>query len=212
MSEFLGNPLQDYLDKLASKAPTPGGGSVAALVGALAAALLSMVANFTVGKEKFREVEPEVSEILASVEALRGELSELTEEDSRAYGKISAAYKLPKKTQEEKAVRSQAIQSALKEAAQVPLKASIACHRVLELSRSLVDKGNPNLISDVGVAAVLAEAAFRSAALNVDMNAASIKDEQFVQGMAKELEPLAAEVPAISQEVWDKVVERISGS
>ena len=205
MSDAVGEPMQAYLDRLASNSPTPGGGSVAALVGALGAALGSMVANFTVGKEKFAAVEDQVRRLLAGCEAARAELSALVQADMDQYAKVSAAYGMPRGTEEEKAARRAAIQQALKDAAGVPLEAVAACHRVLALNRELVEVGNPNLISDVGVAVALALAALDCAALNVEINLAFIKDEGFNAQARAQMAPLLAEAPAIKDEVWGKV-------
>jgi len=205
MSDAMREPMQAYLDRLASNSPTPGGGSVAALVGALAAALGSMVANFTVGKEKFAAVEADVRRLLAGCEEVRAQLQALTQADMDEYAKVSAAYGMPRATDEEKAARTAAIQRALKDAAQVPLGAVVACHKVLSLNHELVDKGNPNLISDVGVSVALALAALECAALNVEINLASIKDEAHNARVRAQMEPLLAEAPAIEREVWGKV-------
>jgi len=204
-------PMQAYLDRLASNSPTPGGGSVAALVGALGAALGSMVANFTVGKEKFAAVEADVQRLLAGCEEARQELSALVQADMAEYGKVSAAYGMPRKTDEEKAARTAAIQQALKDAAEVPLKAAAACHKVLTLNRELVDKGNANLISDAGVSVALALAALECAALNVEINLAFIKDEAFNAQMRGQMGPLLAEAPALKDEVWGKVERAVKG-
>jgi formiminotetrahydrofolate cyclodeaminase len=208
---FLQQPLQSYLDRLAAKEPIPGGGSVAALTGALAAGLLSMVANFTVGKEKYQAVEAEVGRILLEAESLRAQLGRSTEEDSEAYAFVSSAYALPKATDEEKAARSAAIQDALRQAVQIPVQVALACHRVIELSCDLVDKGNPGLVSDVGVAVVLAQAALHSAVLNVEVNLGGIKDAAFSQALAEQVEPLLGEVPEMVETVLDRVNEIMRG-
>jgi len=210
MSDAMQEPMQAYLDRLASNSPTPGGGSVAALVGALGAALGSMVANFTVGKEKFAAVEADVQRLLAGCEAAREELSALVQADMAEYGKVSAAYGMPRKTDEEKAARTAAIQQALKDAAQVPLKAVAACHRVLALNRELVDKGNPNLISDAGVSVALALAALECAALNVEINLSYIEDDTHNSEKRAALNPLLGSAALIREEVWDKVKQKMA--
>ena len=208
---YINEPIKKYLDDTASGAPTPGGGSVAALVGALGAALTSMVCNFTVGKEKYKDVEEEVAEILSQAESLRGDLARLMQTDTEAYSQVSAAYGMPRKTSQEKKTRTAAIQEALKSALEVPLKASMRSYDVLKLNESLVDKGNPNLISDVGVAVALAEAALQSAAMNVEINLVSIKDEEFCKGVREKLDPIVAEGAKIKAEVWEKVMKVITG-
>ncbi len=206
---YIDEPLKKYLDEAASGASTPGGGSVAALAGALGAALTSMVCNFTVGKKKYADVEAEVSQILSEAEELRAKLQDLMVEDTQAYGQVSAAYGMPRETAEEKAARSEAIQKALKVAMQAPLEAAVCCHRVLKLNEPLVEKGNQNLISDVGVAVLLAESAMRSAILNVEINLSYIKDEKLCQETREKLRPMVAEAVELRAEVYKKVNEAI---
>jgi glutamate formiminotransferase/formiminotetrahydrofolate cyclodeaminase len=206
---YIDEPLKKYLDEAASGASTPGGGSVAALAGALGAALTSMVCNFTVGKKKYKDVEADVAQILSEVEELRGRLLELMVEDTRVYGQVSAAYGMPRGTPEEKEARSEAIQSALKAAMGAPLEAAICCHKILKLNEPLVEKGNQNLISDVGVAVLLAESAMRSAILNVEINLSYIKDEKLCQETREKLRPLIAEAVELRSKVYEKVSEII---
>jgi formiminotetrahydrofolate cyclodeaminase len=207
---YISEPMKKYLDDTTSGAPTPGGGSVAALVGALGAALTSMVCNFTVGKEKFKGVEEEVAEILSKAEKLRGDLAELMQADTEAYSQVSAAYGMPRKSSKEKEARTAAIQEALKIALQIPLKTAMRCYDILKLNEPLIEKGNPNLISDVGVAVALAEAALQSAALNVEINLVSIKDEKFCKDIREKLDPIVAEGTKIKAEVWEKVMKAIN--
>ena len=206
---YLEEPLHVYLDALASGEPTPGGGSAAALVGALGAALNSMVANFTVGREKFAAVEAEVRGLLEQSERLRAELQRLTQADTEAYGQYAAASKLPRSTDGEKVARAAAMQQALRAAAEVPRAAAAAAHRVIKIAADLVDKGNPNLITDVGVAAKFALAAMECAALNVEINLAYIKDAEFVATCRKDIAPLLEEGAHLAQEVWAKVNQRM---
>jgi formiminotetrahydrofolate cyclodeaminase len=202
---YLEEALKNYTDALASGEPTPGGGSAAALVGALGAALDSMVANFTVGREKFAAVEEEVQGLLATSEQLRAELERLTQADTEAYGRVATAQRMPRATEEEKRARSAAVQEALKAAAEVPRAAVRACCEVIEVAAALVTKGNPNLITDVGVAARFAAAAMECAALNVEINLAYIKDESYNASCRKEMAPLLHAGMRLGQEVWEKV-------
>ena len=206
---YFNQSIKKYLDEAAAKLPAPGGGSISALCGALGAAMASMVANFTVGKEKYKEVEDEINRLLSKSEGLRKRLTELMDADVQAYGKISTAYKMPKASHEEKALRSRAIQEAGKEALAVPLITAECCHKILKLNQRLVNIGNVNLISDVGVAVILAEAALQGAVLNVEINLAGIKDAEFVKEKRKILEPLLRESPAIKDEVLKKVKDTI---
>jgi formiminotetrahydrofolate cyclodeaminase len=201
--------VRKYLDGLASGESTPGGGSATALAGALGAALGSMVANFTVGKEKYADVEAEVQQALRRTEELRAELTELMEADEEAYGKVTAAYKLPRDTDEEQAARTAAIQEALKGAAEVPLTVARCCFEVLKLSVGLAEKGNAYLVTDAGVSARLADAALHSAWLNVEINLGSIKDEAFCEEKRQALGDMAAESKTVLAAAWDATLSRM---
>ncbi|MFQ6133203.1 MAG: cyclodeaminase/cyclohydrolase family protein [Armatimonadota bacterium] len=201
--------VKQYLNGLASDAPAPGGGSATALVGALGAALNCMVANFTVGKEKYADVEDEIKGILAECDGLRGELFDLMAADEKAYSQVAAAYKLPKKSDQEKAERTKVIQAALKEAADVPLRAARCCRRVLELAEPLVEKGNEYLISDAGVAAQMANAALNASWLNVEINLRSIKDEAFNAEKRQALADLAEGAEDTLARAWEKMLARM---
>ena len=143
---YIDSPMHRYLEDLASSKPAPGGGSAAALVGATGAALGSMVANFTVGREKFAAVEVQAQAGLVACEKLRGELSALIQADVEAYSKYAAATGLPKASDEEKTARSSAIQLAMKSAASVPMEVGRKCQEVLEVCQNLLEIGNPNLV------------------------------------------------------------------
>jgi formiminotetrahydrofolate cyclodeaminase len=206
---YLEEPLKGYCDALASGQPTPGGGSAAALVGALGAALNSMVANFTVGREKFAAVEAEVRALLEENERLRAELERLTQADTEAYAFVSRAYRMPRSSEEEKVSRRAAIQESLKTAAQVPEAAVRACHGVLKIAARLVDKGNPNLVTDVGVAARFAQAALACAAMNVEINLIQMTDEAYVDSCYARMSPLLEEGERLGEQVWRRVNERM---
>jgi formiminotetrahydrofolate cyclodeaminase len=208
---YLEESLKTYTEALASGAPAPGGGSAAALVGALGAALNSMVANFTVGREKFADVEEEVRLLLSRSEGLRQVLERLTQADTEAYGQVAAAQKMPRESEEEKAARTAAMQEALKVAAEVPRAATRAAHGVLEVAKELVEKGNPNLITDVGVAAKFAVAAMECAALNVEINLAYIKDESYRETCRQEMAPLLQQGGEMGAEVWGAVQAKMRG-
>jgi formiminotetrahydrofolate cyclodeaminase len=182
--------VNTFLDELASSAPAPGGGSAAALGAAIGAALLSMVANLTVGKKKYADVQDDILRILNRSEALRRRCVELLESDVAAYTKVSKAYKMPRETEEEKAARSAAIQEALKGATTVPMELAETCVEILSLCPESAEKGNVLAVSDVGVGVLMAEAALRAAALNVLINLGSIKDEAFVRREGARLDAL----------------------
>lgn len=181
-----GGALSSFLSAVGSAAPTPGGGSVAALAGALAGALVQMVTGFTVGKKKFAAVEPEMKDIAARAARLVSTLSSLVERDATAYQAVSSAYKRPQATAEERSARAAAIQHALLEAAAVPLETARACTDVADLCLAVAERGNTNAITDAGVAATLAAAACQSAAYNVRVNVASLENRADGEHLAKE--------------------------
>lgn len=199
MSDLTKLSCQEFLEKLASSAPTPGGGGGAAMAGALAVALTSMVGNLTVGKEKFAEQEAEVKEILAKAEALRLQLLNLVNADAEVFNSFMVSYRLPKVTDEEKLARNQAIQNAAKQAAEVPLEIAEACLEVMKLAECVAVIGNPSAITDAAVSAIMARAALRSAVYNVVVNLKLIKDEAYNEAMYAKLEAMQKEAEALEQ-------------
>ena len=193
-------PVTQFLDELASSAATPGGGSGAAIMGALGAALVSMVCNLTIGKKNYAEVEAEMREVLAGAEALRARLADMVAEDIAAFNGLMAAYGLPKLTDEDKAARGAAIQHALRAATEAPLACARACADVIKLSMRAAEVGNRNVISDAGVGALAAQAALRSAALNVDINVPSLQDQAFAKACRDEMDALLASAVPLSEQ------------
>lgn len=201
--------VSNFLDELASNSPTPGGGSVAALAGALGAALISMVGNLTVGKKKYEDVEEEIKRILSSSEKLRYELSQLIEEDVKVFNNFMSTYKMPKETEDEKKVRAEKIQESLIEAAKVPLKVAHKCLDILSLSKEVAEKGNINVVSDAGVAALLAEAALESAILNVKINLKMIKDEKTKEELSSSIKEILLKEKGQKGKVLEIVEKKI---
>jgi glutamate formiminotransferase/formiminotetrahydrofolate cyclodeaminase len=183
-----GETVAGFTASVASSTPAPGGGSVAAHVGALGAALAQMVAGLTVGRKKYAAVEPEMKELGLNASALVTELQGLVDRDARAYEAVTSAYKLPKDTDEQAALRTAAIDGALAYAAQVPLETARACAAVAELAARAATHGNTNAASDAGVAALLAEAACRGAVYNVRINVSSMTDKASGVALADEAE------------------------
>ena len=146
---------------------------------------------------------------MADEEDLRAELERLVQTDTEAYGGVAAAQKMPRQTDEEKAARSAAMQEALKQAAEVPRAAVRACHGVIEVAAALVDKGNPNLITDVGVAAKFALAAMECAVLNVEINLIYIKDKAYVDACLDAMKPLIEEGERVAKRVWHRVIQHM---
>ncbi len=201
--------IQSFLDELASSASTPGGGGAAALAGAMGAALVSMVCNLTIGKEKFADVEGQMQELRGKSETLRARLTEMMAEDVRAFDTVMAAYRLPKGTDADKAARTTAIQDASKKATMVPLAAARACAEVIDLCRPAAEMGNPNVISDAGVAVLCAQAGLKSAALNVLINLGAIRDEAFVARYKGELNQILTGHEIIANEVYELVKSKL---
>ncbi|MFN8532261.1 MAG: cyclodeaminase/cyclohydrolase family protein [Dehalococcoidia bacterium] len=173
-------PIRAFLDALASDSPTPGGGGAAAVSGALGAALVAMTANLTVGRKNYEAVDSEMRALISRAEDLREQLTQLIDADAAAFDAVSAAYKLPRGSDDEKKTRTAAIQAALKAASDPPFRIMEAARQVLDISLPAAQRGNANLVSDAAVAAYLAQAAIQGARLNVEINLRGIKDEQFV--------------------------------
>lgn len=204
-------PLEKYLNDAAAGTPTPGGGSVAALVGALATTMSSMSANLTRSNEKYKRYDAPLKRILAECEKTRETLLSLVEEDVAAYRKLYNAYILPKSSESEKICRTEAIQQAGVIATEIPLKTALCCLYILELTRELVDIANPNLISDVGVACFLADAAFQSAKLNVGINLAQLKNQNLAEETLRKLDHAEQKAKAFFREIQEKVRKTIKG-
>jgi glutamate formiminotransferase / formiminotetrahydrofolate cyclodeaminase len=185
-----GVSLTGFVSSVASSTPTPGGGSVAALVGALAAALAQMVAGLTVGRKKYAAVDAEMKEIALDAAEVGNRLAALVDADARAYTAVSNAYKLPKEPEAAAVRRDDAITEALLGASRVPLETARACARVAELAASVATKGNTNAVSDAGVAALLADAACRGAAYNVRINVSALADRSRGAALASEASDL----------------------
>jgi len=201
--------VSNFLNELASNSSTPGGGSVAALAGALGVALISMVGNLTVGKKKYEDVEEDIEKIISSSEKLRYELSQLIEEDVKVFNNFMATYKMPKETEDEKKVRTEKIQEALIEAAKVPLKVAYKCLDILSLSKEIAEKGNINVVSDAGVAVLMAKAALESAILNVKINLRMIKDEKVRTELSSSIKEILLKEKGQKEKVLEIVEEKI---
>jgi glutamate formiminotransferase/formiminotetrahydrofolate cyclodeaminase len=202
-----GQSVTAFTAAVASATPAPGGGSVAAHVGALGAALAQMVAGLTAGRKKYAAVDAEMRAIGLRAATLVNELQSLVQRDADAYGEVTAAYKLPKDTDEQVAARTKAIDDALVHAAQVPLETARACAAVADIAATVAHKGNTNAASDAGVAALLAEAACRGAVYNVRINVSSMTDRSPGTSLAAEGASLVAAVAA-SVSVATEAVER----
>ena len=210
MTQIKDTAIEPFLDQLASSAATPGGGSAAAIIGAMGAALVSMVCNLTIGKKKYADVEGELKDVLAKTEALRKRLTAMIQDDVKAFDAVMGAYGMPKETDADKAARDKAIQAALKLATDVPLACARAAREVIDLATIASDKGNLNVISDAGVGVLAGYAALRSAALNVFTNARMITDKTFAEAKLKELNQLLAGAEGATDKAYAVVKGKVS--
>ncbi|MBQ7349412.1 MAG: cyclodeaminase/cyclohydrolase family protein [Bacteroides sp.] len=195
--------IKGFISKVISNDPVPGGGSVSALNGALAAALSAMVANLTVGRKKYVEVNDLMQELSTRFEKLSHKLIEDVDRDSNAYNRVFAAFKLPKETEEEKQIRSEAIQQETKYAAQVPMEVARAVYEVLPQIDAIAQKGNSNAVTDACVSMMCARTAILGALLNVRINLTSIKDEAFVNALREEADTIEAHTILQEQALLD---------
>lgn len=201
--------VHTFLDELASAAATPGGGSAAAISGAMGAALLSMVCNLTIGKPAYADVEDEMRSALERSEALRHQLEGMVQADIDVFNAVMAAYGLPRDSDEAKAARTDAIQTALRAATLVPLDCASACADVIDLAQLVAEHGNTNVVSDAGVAVATAHAGLKSAALNVYINTSSIRDEAFAHTQLSALEAILERAGATHERVYADVVRAL---
>jgi glutamate formiminotransferase/formiminotetrahydrofolate cyclodeaminase len=204
-----GQSLSGFVSSVASSAPVPGGGSVAAHVGALAAALVQMVAGLTAGKKKYASVDAEMRAVALDAAGVVTQLSALVARDAAAFAEVSAAYKMPNEPDDAAARRKAAVTKALLGAAEVPLETARACARAAELAGVVAAKGNTNAASDAGVAALLAEAGCKAAVLNVRINVASLDDKSLGAGLLEEAKQLVAQTSARARFAIDAVDKTI---
>lgn len=196
-----------FLADLASSAPTPGGGSVAALSGAMAAGLVSMVCALTIGKKPYAEFDAELRGVREQSEALRAELQRLADDDIAVFSRLSAAYKLPRTTDADAATRQAAIQHVTRQAAEVPLQVARAAAALLPLCTSVTNRCSRMIVSDIGVAAALAHATVQSALMNVEINLAALEDQRYVREIRAQIEDLLI---GLSEEA-DGIVSMVRG-
>jgi formiminotetrahydrofolate cyclodeaminase len=197
--------VRDFLEKTASNAAVPGGGSVAALSAAIAASLSEMVANLTIGKGGFEPVEEEMREIATHASQYREKLVEAIDADSSAFTEVLAAYKLPKRTEAEQKERKVAIQEALKIASSVPLNVAEDALAVLELAGRVLKKGNESAVSDGAVAAMMARTAVMAALYNVKINLVSVTDEKFVDEIEGRINGIGNAAEKKEKEILSKI-------
>ncbi|MEF8756885.1 MAG: cyclodeaminase/cyclohydrolase family protein [Halobacteriales archaeon] len=197
---FADMTVREFVEELSGDSATPGGGSAAAVAGAMGAALGEMVCNLTIGKEDFEDVEADMEAAREALEDSRERLFELADEDAEAFDELMAAYRTP-----EDEGKAEAIEEASKTAAEVPVETAEECLIVIEEAVDVAAKGNPNAVTDAGTAALLAHAALESALYNVEINLGSIDDEAFREAMREETDRLVEEADAALAEVQDAV-------
>ena len=206
---MLQQPMNTFLSQLSSKEPVPGGGGASALGGAMGAALAGMVANLTIGKKKYTAVEPEIKEILAKAEALRGQLEQLVLEDARVFEPLSKAYGLPKNTPEEIAHRDEVMEKASLEATLVPLKIMETALEVLYLHQELGEKGSRLAVSDVGVGVQFCRAALLGGVMNVYINTKGMKNRTVAEELNQKADNLIQKGTALADEIYGQVLSAI---
>lgn len=196
-----------FLDNMASNAPTPGGGTGAAIVAANGAALVQMMAELTIGKKKYADKQALMEAIRDEAKDARLELLKLANEDAAAFDQVSSAFRLPKATDEEKAARSEAIQTALKGACEVPRKVMEQCIAVIGFAKNAVMSGNKNAASDGAAGAEFCRSALKVASYNVKINLASIKDSTYVSEMNTRIDEMLYMCTAVANEIDSHVQE-----
>lgn len=193
----------DFVAVTASKEPTPGGGAIAALTAATGAALAEMVANLTFGKKGYEAVQSEMEALQAKAQAIRERMLELSQADADVFNIFMNALGLPKNTDEEKAIRTAAIQQAYKDAAMVPFEIGELANQIFDLAELASCKGNQNLITDGIIAAINARAAVKAAFLNVRINLSGIKDENFVSDVSAKMQAIEKNLDAKEAAIID---------
>lgn len=209
MSEIFDLSLRKVLEISASSSPTPGGGSVSAMVACLGTSMVAMVGNLTIGKEKYKDVEPQVEKILAKTETILAKLEQYVDQDIAEFGNFMEVLKMPKDTEEQKALRAAKMQKALIGATDTPLEIARVCLETLEIAEELSTIGNKGAISDVGVGAFVAEAALNSVLLSVDINIPSIKDQAYVERVSNEKQQLVEKAKYLCAKAVKQVQERM---
>ncbi len=197
--------IKEFLKKIASESPTPGGGSVAALGAALAASLTEMVANLTIDKKGYEDIEDEMKTVVQKALILRSDLVASIDSDANAYNDVIAATKLPRNSDTEKRYREEKIQHGLKHAAIVPLAVAHCAIRVMELAGKTIEKVNKNAITDGAVAVMMAKTAVLSALYNVKINVKSINDKTFIRKISKQVKKLETEVSHREKELLSNI-------
>ena len=201
--------IQEFAMQTASNEPVPGGGSISALAGSLAAALTEMVAGLTIGKKKYADVEAEMYELKAKCDRLQAELLALVERDAEVFEPLSKAYGMPRATEEEKAEKARVMEIVLKDACTVPMEIMEKCCEALELIKEFAAKGSALAISDAGVGAVFCKAALMGASLNVYINTKSMANKEYAAQLNAKADAMLEKYPPMADEIFESVLARL---
>lgn len=205
--------VKEFVEELASSSPAPGGGSVSAISASLASALTSMVCNLTVGKKAYNELDEDkkvsIDETLKACEELKFKFLDLMNEDTEVFLELMKTFKMPKDSEEEKKVRSENIQLGYKKSLEVPLSTAKAAFELYKYILIAAQYGNKNAVSDAGVAALMTQSAIEAAILNVKINMSSIKDEEYKNGIGKDIENISSEGTRLREEILKIVNSKI---
>ncbi len=199
----------EFIDELSSSQPFPGGGGASAAVGAFASALGLMVANLTVGKKRYADVEEEIKEIREKLLKLQSDLIALTDKDAEAFEPVSKAYKLPKETKEQQEYKDKIMEAALWEASIVPLEIMVKIHEVMKLLKILGEKGTMMAISDIGVGILFGQAALEGASFNIFINTRSMKNRENAAYLEEKADAMIAEAEVLYREVYYGILAKI---
>lgn len=203
--------IYDYLDVLASKAPVPGGGGASALGGALAAALGQMVANLTVGKKRYADVEEEMQGFLCALNICQMEMTALADKDAEVFAPLAAAYGLPSETEEQKAEKDRVMEENLLAASLVPIQIMEKAVGIMAVLAEMEQKGSRMAVSDVGVAVQFARTALTGAVMNVYINTKSMKNRERAEELNRQAEELLRDGTRKADEIYDKVLQKLTG-
>ncbi|MCQ2486505.1 MAG: cyclodeaminase/cyclohydrolase family protein [Clostridia bacterium] len=202
--------IEKFVNETYSKAPVPGGGSIAAIVGSLGAALAGMVSNLTTGKKKYAEYEEDIQRILAEAKLLQDDLLSQIDKDAANFIPLSKCYGLPSSTDEEKAIKEEKMQAALKVAITAPIDIFRIAYKAITLHEELAEKGSKIAVSDVGCGVLCLKASMQMAWLNIVINLKSIHDEEYVENVRAELEPMLAEGERLADAIYEDVLSQLS--
>ena len=201
--------IQEFLDVLSSKEPVPGGGGASALAGALGNALGQMVANLTIGKKKYAQVEDEIKELAERMKGIQGQFTALADQDAKVFAPLAKCYSLPSGTEEEKAYKAEVMEARLLDASLVPMEIMEKASEMLEIMDILADKGSRMAVSDVGVGVQFIRTALLGAVTNVYINTKSMKNREKAEEMNEKAERLIKEGTEAADRIYQKVLEQL---